>query len=110
MAETGSQSTISSQFTIKRLFWTLIVASVVFKLADMTGLLRAITNNWDFARGNHKVLLVISILAFALIALVYIAWFGIRLPYLIERYVEVRKKREQRREEFREEYEAWKKK
>ena len=36
---TPTRSPVSNQFSIKRLFWTMIVASVVFKLADMLGLL-----------------------------------------------------------------------
>ncbi len=86
------------------------MASVAFKLADMSGILQAVAGHWEFARGNHKVLLVASLLAFALIALVYIAWFGIRLPYLIEQYIEIRKKRQRRKEEYRKEFEAWRKK
>jgi len=108
MTEPASQHTsTSSQFTIKRLFWTLVVASVIFKLADMIGVTDAIGGHWELARGPHKVVLVISLILFSLIAVVYIAWIGIRLPYLIEQYFHIRKKRQLRREQYRKKYESW---
>jgi len=105
--ESPIQNSVSSQFSIKRLFWTMIVASVIFKLADMTGILGFIASNWEFARGSHKITIVFSIVAFSLVAVVYIAWIGIRLPWLIDRYLIVRRKRHRRREKFRQEFEAW---
>ena len=109
MTETADQQTSSSQFSIKRLLWTLIVASLIFKLADMTGITKVISGQWEFARGSNRYLLVMSIIVFALIAIVYIMWLGIRLPHLLEQYFEIRKKRQRRREKYRQEYESWRK-
>ena len=97
----SERSPIGSQFSIKRLFWTMIVASVVFKLADLFGFLNLISMTWEAARGNQLVLVIISIIAFTVIAIIYIAWLGIRLPHLIEQYVVIQKKRNQRRDEYR---------
>ena len=95
-----NRSPIGSQFSIKRLFWTLIVASVIFKIADMSGLLSMIAGNWEFARGNNRVIIIISIIVFTVIAIIYIAWLGIRLPHLIDQYLAVEKKRKERRSEY----------
>ncbi len=84
----------------------MIVASVVFKLADMVGLLQLIAGNWEFARGSGRAAIIVSIIVFSAIAIVYIGWLGIRLPYLIAQNMELRKKRDQRRERFKEELEA----
>ena len=98
---TPTRSPVSNQFSIKRLFWTMIVASVVFKLADMLGLLSGMAQMWNAARGNQAVVVIISIIVFTVIAIIYIAWLGIRLPHLIEQYVVIQKKRNQRRDEYR---------
>lgn len=103
---TPSNNSAASQFSIKRLFWTLIVASVVFKIADVTGLLAAFNGNWEFARGSGKVIIVVSLIAFSLITLIYIGWLGIRFPHLVDQYIAIRKRRQKRREEFIEEFEA----
>jgi len=103
MDPSKSKSPIGSQFSIKRLFWTMVVASAIFKLADMTGLLGFISSNWQFARGNYRVLLIASIIAFTVIAIFYIGWIGIRLPHLIEQHIDIQKKRQARREKYREE-------
>jgi hypothetical protein len=107
MKEALEQKAVSNQFSIKRLFWTLIVASVIFKLADMTGLMTFVSDNWDYARGGQKLAILLSIIAFALVSFFYIGWLGIRLPWLIERQLIVRRKRNQRREKLRQEIEAW---
>ncbi len=101
-----SPSSTSNQFSIKRLFWTMIVASVVFKLADLVGLLDLIAGNWEFARGNSRAGIIVSIIIFTVIAVVYIGWLGIRLPYLIEQYLVLKKKRDQRRKQFEKELEV----
>lgn len=108
--EKSPRNSSAGQFSIKRLFWTLIVASLVFKIADMIGLLGALAGNWEFARGNGRVLIVISIIVFSFIALVYIGWIGIRLPHLVDQFMEIRKKRIDRRERYRQEFEAWRRK
>ena len=97
---TPNRSPIGSQFSIKRLFWTMIVASAVFKIADMTGLLGFISSNWEFARGNYRVIIIISIIVFTAIAVFYIGWIGIRLPHLIDQYRDIQKKRSERRTEY----------
>lgn len=97
---TSNRSSTSNQFSIKRLFWTMIVASAVFKLADMFGFLGLIAGNWELARGSGRGLIIISIIVFSVIAVVYIGWFGIRLPHLIDQYFEIRKKRQLRRNEL----------
>jgi len=97
---TSQRSPVASQFSIKRLFWTMIVASAVFKLADMLGLLTGIANTWELARGNQRVVVIISIIVFTVIAVIYIVWLGIRLPHLIEQYIALQKKRQQRRSEY----------
>ena len=83
----------------------MIVASVVFKLADISGILQLIAGNWEFARGNGRATIIISIIIFSLISVVYIGWFGIRLPHLIDQIVAVKKKRNLRREQFKQELE-----
>jgi len=88
----------------------MIVASVVFKIADQMGLLGFIASNWEFARGSQKVTIIFSIIAFSFVAVVYIGWLGIRLPWLIDRHLIVRRKRSLRREKHRQEFEAWQKK
>ena len=105
MNETN-RSPVANQFSIQRLFWTMIVASVVFKLADMFGFLSLISITWNSARGNQQVLIIISVIVFTVIAIYYIAWLGIRLPYLIDQYVVIQKKRNQRRTEYRQAAEA----
>ena len=107
MRQAPEQKAVSSQFSIKRLFWTLIVASVIFKLADMIGMLDFIADNWEFARGGQQVAIIISIIAFSLVSLFYIGWIGIRLPWLIERFLIIQRKRNHRREKLRQEFEAW---
>ena len=109
MKEASEQKTVSSQFSIKRLFWTLIVASVIFKLADMTGIFGFVLSNWEFARGGQKVAIIFSIIAFSVVSIFYIAWIGIRLPWLIERRMIIQRKRNHRREKLRQEFEAWRK-
>lgn len=98
---TPTRSPVSNQFSIKRLFWTMIVASVFFKLADMLGLLSGMAQMWNAARGNQAVVVIISIIVFTVISIVYIAWFGIRFPHLIEQQVAIQRKRKQRRNEYR---------
>jgi len=97
---TPDRSPVGSQFSIKRLFWTMIVASAVFKIADVLGLLNSIALMWGMARGNNRVLVIISILVFTVIAVIYIGWIGIRLPHLIEQRLAIQKKRQQRRSEY----------
>lgn len=84
----------------------MIVASVVFKLADISGFLGLIAGNWEFARGSGRAVIIISIIIFALIAIVYIGWLGIRLPYLIDQYQKIRSKRKLRRDELIRVFEA----
>jgi len=98
---TSTRSPVGSQFSIKRLFWTMIVASAIFKLSDMLGLLSGVALMWNAARGNQAVVVIISIIVFTVIAIVYIAWLGIRLPHLVEQQVAIQKKRQQRRNEYR---------
>lgn len=107
--EKSPRNSTAGQFNIKRLFWTMIVASVVFKIADMTGLLGALAGNWEFARGNGRVVIVLSIVVFSFIAMIYIGWIGIRLPHLVEQFFEIRKKRINRREKYRQEFDSWRK-
>jgi hypothetical protein len=80
----------------------MIVASVVFKLADLVGLLDLIAGNWEFARGNSRAWIIISIIIFTVIAIVYIGWLGIRLPHLIEQHLALKKKRDHRRQLYKE--------
>ncbi|QEG20158.1 hypothetical protein [Mariniblastus fucicola] len=96
----------SNQFSIQRLFWTLIVASVIFKLADMTGIVDAFSSSWKFARGNGQVGVIISVIILSLVVMVYIGWIGLRLPWLIEQSSEIRKKRAQRRKQLLRELES----
>ena len=109
LMNTSPSASTSGQFSIRRLFWTMIVASIVFKLADMTGFLHLIAGNWYLARGTGRAWIIFSIVLFTIIAIVYIAWFGIRLPYLIEQRIVQRKKRQQRRDQFQKEIEAHRK-
>ena len=88
----------------------MIVASCLFKLADMVGFLGLIAGNWELARGNGRGVIVISIIIFSVIAIVYIGWLGIRLPHLIEQYFEIRKKRQIRRNELIQTFESSQKK
>lgn len=84
----------------------MIVASIVFKLADVTGLLGFIANVWEFARGNGRAVIILSVIVFTLITIVYIGWLGLRLPYLIEQQFEIKKKRDLRRQKFLDEYKS----
>lgn len=88
----------------------MIVASLIFKLADVTGVTDFVRQSWEASRDNQRVVIVISIIAFALIAIGYIAWIGIRLPYLLEKYFEIKRKRISRREQFKQELDAWQQK
>ena len=99
----------SSQFTIKRLFWTMIVASVTFKLAETIGFFRMITSTWDRSQGTESLMITGLVIIVASIIMAYIFWIGIRLPWLIERYRSIREKRLQRRQQFREQYETLRK-
>jgi len=105
----NTEESSSSQFTIKRLFWTLIVASVAFKLADMVGIFGMISRSWDLSQGTARALIVTSIIVFSLIMVAYIAWIGIRLPWLIERFRSIRHKRRERQQRLRDEYETLRK-
>ena len=108
MAEVEQESS-SSQFTIKRLFWTMIVASVAFKLAEMLGFFRMITTTWNRSEGAQSVMLTGLVIIIGSVMMAYIFWIGIRLPWLIERYRSIRQKRQQRRQEFRDQYESLRK-
>ena len=108
MAKAEHESS-SSQFTIKRLFWTMVVASLVFKLAESVGFFRMITNAWGQSQGSQTFKITVFLIIIAAVILPYIFWIGIRLPWLIERYWSIRKKRLQRRQQLRDEYEALRK-
>jgi hypothetical protein len=108
--ESTKPPSVASQFSIKRLFWTLIVASLIFKLADATGVIDFVIQSWTTSRDSQRVAIAMSIIASSLIAIGYIAWIGIRLPFLFEKYFEIRKKREARRKQFKQELETWQQK
>lgn len=105
----NSEESSSSQFTIKRLFWMLIVASVAFKLADLSGVFRMVSSSWNLSQGAGRGQIFTSILVFALIAMAYIVWIGIRLPWLIDRFRSIRHKRRQRQQRLRDQYETLRK-
>lgn len=102
----NTEESSSNQFSIKRLFWTVIVASVAFKLADMTGVFGMISRTWELSQGTTRALVVTTIIVFGLIVMAYIAWIGIRLPWLIERFYTIRQKRRDRQQRLREQYET----
>lgn len=100
---------IASQFSIKRLMWMVFVAAVFLKLAQLSGISDFFKLQWqeNYGVGSGWVLLIVG--ATVSVGLVYVGWFGIRLPYLLARYREIRNRRLKRRAQLEAEVDATKK-
>lgn len=92
--------TLGRQFTIKRLLWTVIIASAFLKLADLTGIFQFAFGSWESASNSQRILVVVSTIFMTVVGIGYVAWLGLRLPWLLESYLDIRKRRKLRREEY----------
>jgi hypothetical protein len=87
----------ASQFSIKRLLWMMFVAALFLKLGQLTGAVEFFSRWMELSGANSFWPFAAAVTTFA-VAIVYIGWFGIRLPYLIARYRDIRKRRKRRYE------------
>lgn len=78
----------------------VFVAAIFLKLAQLFGITTFFERQWLDAYGVGGGWVLVIAIAVVMVALAYVGWFGIRLPYLIARYRDIRKRRIRRREQL----------